>query len=64
MDRTTNLLKKPGRITVILAVLFFGLTFQGSAQTLNNSEKHRMIVLTDIEADPDDTQTLVRLVLY
>jgi hypothetical protein len=27
-------------------------------------EKHRMIVLTDIEADPDDTQTLVRLLLY
>ncbi|CAE7476719.1 tolB [Symbiodinium microadriaticum] len=26
--------------------------------------KHRMIVLTDIEADPDDTQTLVRLLLY
>jgi hypothetical protein len=29
-----------------------------------NLEKHRMIVLTDIEADPDDSQTLVRLVLY
>jgi hypothetical protein len=25
---------------------------------------HRMIVLTDIEADPDDTQSLVRLLLY
>lgn len=25
---------------------------------------HRLIVLTDIEADPDDTQSLVRLVLY
>ena len=27
-------------------------------------EKQRMIVLTDIEADPDDSQTLVRLLLY
>ena len=27
-------------------------------------EKHRMIVLTDMEADPDDTQSLVRLLLY
>ncbi|QIA06570.1 DUF1593 domain-containing protein [Draconibacterium halophilum] len=27
-------------------------------------EKHRLIVLTDIEADPDDSQTLVRLLLY
>ena len=25
---------------------------------------HRMIVLTDIEADPDDTQSMVRLLLY
>lgn len=25
---------------------------------------HRMIVLTDIEADPDDTQSLIRLLLY
>ena len=29
-----------------------------------SSGKHRMIVLTDIEADPDDTQSLVRLLLY
>ena len=28
------------------------------------SEKNRVIVLTDIEADPDDTQSLVRLLLY
>lgn len=26
--------------------------------------RHRMIVLTDIEADPDDAQTFVRLLLY
>ncbi len=31
------------------------------AQTI---EKNRLIVLTDIEADPDDTQSLVRLLLY
>lgn len=28
------------------------------------SERSRLIVLTDIEADPDDTQSLVRLLLY
>ncbi|MEM9928536.1 MAG: nucleoside hydrolase-like domain-containing protein [Bacteroidota bacterium] len=28
------------------------------------STQHRVIVLTDIEADPDDTQSLVRLLLY
>jgi hypothetical protein len=26
--------------------------------------KHRVIILTDIEADPDDTQTVIRLLLY
>lgn len=29
-----------------------------------NPEKHRLIVLTDIEADPDDSQSLIRLLLY
>ena len=28
------------------------------------SQKNRVIILTDIEADPDDTQSLVRLLLY
>ncbi len=28
------------------------------------TRKHRVIVLTDIEADPDDTQSMVRLLLY
>ncbi|UWX54283.1 DUF1593 domain-containing protein [Maribacter litopenaei] len=28
------------------------------------SQSHRLLVLTDIEADPDDAQTLVRLLLY
>jgi hypothetical protein len=38
-----------------------------AAGTLSGAESrhpHRMVVLTDIEADPDDTQTLVRLLLY
>lgn len=36
-----------------------------SSPTLSQqSEHHRAIILTDIEADPDDTQSLVRLLLY
>src|SRR5688572_1600390 len=31
------------------------------AQTI---QKNRVIILTDIEADPDDTQSMVRLLLY
>ncbi|SHJ00203.1 DUF1593 domain-containing protein [Pseudozobellia thermophila] len=44
--------------TTLLMILF--LTF-GNAQSIT---KNRVIVLTDIEADPDDTQSLVRLFLY
>jgi hypothetical protein len=29
-----------------------------------SDKPHRLVVLTDIEADPDDTQSLVRLLLY
>ena len=38
------------------------LSFQ---QSIGQSEtKNRVIILTDIEADPDDTQSLIRLFLY
>lgn len=33
-------------------------------QAGQTGQPHRLVVLTDIEADPDDTQTLVRLLLY
>ena len=48
--------------TLAAAIL---LTFSSlaSAQDLASS-KARLLVLTDIEADPDDTQSLVRLLLY
>ncbi|MFC2147780.1 nucleoside hydrolase-like domain-containing protein [Bacteroidota bacterium] len=38
----------------LISCSFFGQTYQ----------KNRVIILTDIEADPDDTQSLVRLFLY
>ncbi len=41
-------------------IIAFGFSFSFAQST----GKHRMVVLTDIEADPDDTQTLVRLLLY
>lgn len=45
---------------IIIVVLMLSAQFL-FAQTIH---KHRAIVLTDIEADPDDTQSLVRLLLY
>lgn len=36
---------------------------EGTLESLTHG-RHRVLVLTDIEADPDDTQSLVRLLLY
>jgi hypothetical protein len=36
----------------------------GAASPEQSGRPHRLVVLTDIEADPDDTQSLVRLLLY
>jgi hypothetical protein len=40
------------------------LSLLSTATFAKDVEKHRVIILTDIEADPDDTQSLVRLFLY
>ncbi|MDO6808476.1 DUF1593 domain-containing protein [Zobellia galactanivorans] len=46
---------------IILLLLFSSpLTFTFAQE----EQKNRVIILTDIEADPDDTQSLVRLFLY
>lgn len=50
------------RIIIFFIAISFLLSFQFlEAQPM---PKDRMIVLTDIEADPDDTQSLIRLLLY
>ncbi len=49
-----------------MKALFFLLLFGLSLGSLRGQavQKNRVIVLTDIEADPDDTQSLIRLLLY
>lgn len=47
----------------VLAVFLAALSPQLRAQD-PPSNRSRLLVLTDIEADPDDTQSLVRLLLY
>lgn len=47
--------------TLALLILI-SLSFSSLFSQVN--KKHRVIILTDIEADPDDTQSLVRLLLY
>lgn len=48
----------------VLAMSVSLLFEQSAAQATDNIGKSRLIVLTDIEADPDDAQSLTRLLLY
>ncbi len=50
------------RQVIFLIIFTLVLLFQSGFS--QKSQKHRVIILTDIEADPDDTQSLVRLLLY
>src|SRR5690349_7857329 len=53
-------MKKIPSIPLLLGILFL-FSVEASAQT---SKKLRVVVLTDIEADPDDTQSMIRFLLY
>ena len=46
-------------VSILLSSMFFPESINAQAVA-----KNRVIILTDIEADPDDTQSLVRLFLY
>ena len=48
----------------LLSLIIFSMILSYLSLFAQNSQKHRVIILTDIEADPDDTQSLVRLLLY
>lgn len=57
-NQTVKLMKS--RLLPVLCCLF--LTYPGTSAQENPT--NRVIILTDIEADPDDTQSLIRLFLY
>lgn len=48
----------------VLFLFFLALALSPQSLLAQESQKHRLLVLTDIEADPDDTQSLIRLLLY
>lgn len=48
----------------ILSLILVSLIFGSHALCAQPVQKHRVIILTDIGADPDDTMSLVRLLLY
>lgn len=45
-------------------LIAFCLIFYSQSLLAQANQKNRVIILTDIEADPDDTQSMVRLLLY
>ncbi len=65
------------KFKILLIAIIAGILLQSACITTAESprkhisinedgifNKHRVIILTDIEADPDDTQSLIRLLLY
>jgi hypothetical protein len=53
-------------LAALTALFLCGCVSPGAAESpaVPIEAKHRVVILTDIEADPDDTQSLVRLLLY
>jgi muramoyltetrapeptide carboxypeptidase LdcA involved in peptidoglycan recycling len=49
-------------ISIILILISIVLCCQSIYSQVN--QKNKVIVLTDIEADPDDSQSMIRLLLY
>ncbi|HEX5788231.1 MAG TPA: nucleoside hydrolase-like domain-containing protein [Woeseiaceae bacterium] len=59
-------MSKYWRVLLLACLSFAALpNIAGADEAPRGAEpRHRLIVLTDIEADPDDTQSLIRLLLY
>ena len=49
--------------SLFILIVMYCLTYTQNVVAQNN-ERNRVIILSDIEADPDDTQSFVRLLLY
>jgi hypothetical protein len=52
------------RNLLVPALVAFAMTTTSQSQPIVGDTKPRIFVLTDIEADPDDSQSLVRFLLY
>lgn len=49
---------------LLLPLMVLGVVCHAAPLYAGASPRHRLIVLTDIEAEPDDTESMVRLLLY
>jgi len=48
----------------IVTLIALTLIIHSYSMTAQSNQRHRVIVLSDIEAEPDDTESFVRLMLY
>jgi hypothetical protein len=55
---------RPGQMALRIIMLWLLLCTISESNTLLASDKHRLIVLTDIENEPDDAMSLVRFLCY
>src|SRR5262249_28729051 len=52
------------KIALIMAAMFLAIYFLPINLLAQVNKKLRVLVLTDIEADPDDTQSMIRFLTY
>jgi hypothetical protein len=64
MPTTTRLLVAPAILALSLFATQLQLVADDRDQAVSGPERPRLLVLTDMGADPDDEQSLVRLLLY
>src|ERR1035437_8968346 len=53
-----------GRSITTIALFVMALVGLSAVPLVAGSENHRMIILTDMLNEPDDSQTMVRLLMY
>ncbi|MBR5069026.1 MAG: DUF1593 domain-containing protein [Bacteroidales bacterium] len=51
-------------LTLFVGLVWLGGSMEARANDSSEMPKHRVIILTDAENEPDDTESLVRLMLY
>src|SRR4030043_593075 len=63
MNLISNIRINPNKVTLYVLIFLF-LMFTPGLLSAQEIQKCRVIILTDVENEPDDTESLVRLLLY
>src|SRR4030066_1688109 len=63
MNLISNIRINPNKVTLYVLIFLF-LMFTPGLLSAQEIQKSRVIILTDVKNEPDDTESLVRLLLY